>query len=228
MALATSFCRSLSGPRTPGSSGSMPGRAFFSMASACSGMSGRLQASGAGDRSSVLVSPLTLNTVTVSEAGTAGRSVNHSASAQDWMTRLGVCVSGVGQLFTSLKASNTRSVCLRPLAATAPTSASASSSISGLTLNPPSIVPRSSVARTREMSAIVSSPLATFARNSALTSAASSTPAGTRLTSRSTRNSASPAAERGEGPEGPSSGRRKAAAAGCRARRAPRRAADRI
>ena len=44
----------------------MPGRGFFSMASACSGMSGRVQASGAGDRSSVLVSPVTLNTVTVS------------------------------------------------------------------------------------------------------------------------------------------------------------------
>ena len=70
------------GPRLPSSSGVMPSRLFFSMASACSGMSGRLQASGAGDRSSVLVSPVTLNTVRVMLWGTSGRLVNHSASAQ--------------------------------------------------------------------------------------------------------------------------------------------------
>jgi hypothetical protein len=40
-------------------------------------MSGRLQASGAGLRSSVLVSPLTLKTVTVSFSGTSGLEVNH-------------------------------------------------------------------------------------------------------------------------------------------------------
>ena len=51
-------------------------------------MSGRLQASGAGDKSSVLVSPGTLNTVTVIFWGTAGRLVNHSASAQLWITSL--------------------------------------------------------------------------------------------------------------------------------------------
>ena len=45
-------------------------------------MSGRLQASGAGERSSVLVSPGTLKTVTVIFSGTLGRLVNHSASAQ--------------------------------------------------------------------------------------------------------------------------------------------------
>jgi hypothetical protein len=47
-------------------------------------MSGRDQASGAGDRSSVLVSPVTLKTVSFWLAGTAGREVNHSPSAQDW------------------------------------------------------------------------------------------------------------------------------------------------
>jgi hypothetical protein len=51
-------------------------------------MSGRLQASGAGDRSSVLVSPVTLNTVTVIFLGTSGRLVNHSASAQLCITSL--------------------------------------------------------------------------------------------------------------------------------------------
>ena len=46
------------------------------MARACSGMSGRDQASGAGDRSSVLVSPVTLKTVSFWR-GTSGRLVNH-------------------------------------------------------------------------------------------------------------------------------------------------------
>src|SRR5690625_6955240 len=50
------------GPTSPGTSGSMPGRGFLSIASACRGMSGRLHASGAGDKSSVLVSPPTLKT----------------------------------------------------------------------------------------------------------------------------------------------------------------------
>ena len=40
----------LMGPMTPSLSGVMPGRAFFSIARACSGISGRDQASGAGDR----------------------------------------------------------------------------------------------------------------------------------------------------------------------------------
>ncbi len=70
----------------PGSSGVMPGRAFFSMARAWSGISGRLQASGAGERSSVLVSPVTLNTVSVRLWGTSGRLENHSASAHDFST----------------------------------------------------------------------------------------------------------------------------------------------
>ena len=64
----------------------------------CSGMSGRLQASGAGDRSSVLVSPVTLNTVTVIFCGTSGRLVNHSASAQLCTTACGVRVAGLGLL----------------------------------------------------------------------------------------------------------------------------------
>ena len=48
----------------------MPSLGFLSMASAWRGMSGRDHASGAGDRSSVLVSPVTLNTVTVIFSGT--------------------------------------------------------------------------------------------------------------------------------------------------------------
>ncbi len=74
----------LTGPRLPSSSGSKvaSGRLFLSIAKACNGMSGRVVASGAGDKSSVLVSPGTLNTVIFKLSGTAGRLVNHSASAQ--------------------------------------------------------------------------------------------------------------------------------------------------
>src|SRR5690606_2185893 len=63
-----------------------PSRGILYMASACSGMSGRDQASCAGDRSSVLVSPGTLKTVTVITFGNSGLLRNHSASAQDWST----------------------------------------------------------------------------------------------------------------------------------------------
>src|SRR5690554_129624 len=70
------------GPREPGSSGTRPSRAILYMARACNGMSGRLHASGAGERSSVLVSPVTLNTATLILSGTLSRLVNHSPSAQ--------------------------------------------------------------------------------------------------------------------------------------------------
>ena len=50
-----------------------------SIALACRGMSGRVVAWVAGERSSVLVSPSTLNTVTVISAGSSGLAVNHSA-----------------------------------------------------------------------------------------------------------------------------------------------------
>ena len=57
------------------------------IALACNGISGRLQASVAGDKSSVLVSPATLNTVRVIRSANAGRDVNHLASAQACTTR---------------------------------------------------------------------------------------------------------------------------------------------
>ena len=76
------------GPTEPAWSGTMPSRGFFNMANACNGISGRLQASGAGDKSSVLVSPVTLNTVMVIFSCTLGREVNHSALDQDSTTSL--------------------------------------------------------------------------------------------------------------------------------------------
>ena len=54
----------------------------FEHGQACSGISGRDQASGAGERSSVLVSPVTLKTTIFKDSGTSGRSVNHSPAAQ--------------------------------------------------------------------------------------------------------------------------------------------------
>src|SRR5512138_3712586 len=62
------------------------GKRVLPMASACRGMSGRLQASPAGEKSSVLISPSTLNTLTLMVSGTPGRLVNHSALAQEVRT----------------------------------------------------------------------------------------------------------------------------------------------
>ena len=138
---------SLIGPTLPGSSGSMPGRAFFSMARACSGMSGRLQASGAGERSSVLVSPVTLKMVTVRLAGTSGREVNHSASAQERRTALALALPLSARALTSSKiVEHQQGLLQAPRRRWRPPPRSSSSSISGLMLNPPSMVPSSSVA----------------------------------------------------------------------------------
>src|SRR5690606_15717991 len=95
------------GPITPCSWGSSPSRVILYMASACRGISGLDQASGAGDRSSVLVSPVTLNTDTLIDAGTSGWLVNHSASAQDCMTALAFAFPDLANSATSWNASKT-------------------------------------------------------------------------------------------------------------------------
>ena len=103
----------LIGPRLPSSSGAMaaPSRVFFSIARQCSGMSGRLQASGAGDRSSVLVSPGTLKTVTVMALrhfGAAGEPLGVGPALHH---RLGIGVAGLSAFSsTSWKTSNISSV----------------------------------------------------------------------------------------------------------------------
>ena len=104
----------------------MPSLGFLSMASAWRGMSGRDHASGAGDRSSVLVSPVTLNTVTVIFSGTGGRRVNHSASAHDCITRAACSLPALALASTSWKASNTRRVPLSWSAARGPSAGSSS------------------------------------------------------------------------------------------------------
>ena len=129
--LAFNSFSSLIGPISPGLSGVMPSRGFFSIASACSGISGRVHASGAGDKSSVLVSPSTLNTVTVIFSGTLGREVNHSASAQDFSTAWACTLPFSAFSCTSWKESNIRSVCFRPFAAIGASFSLSKSSISG-------------------------------------------------------------------------------------------------
>ena len=97
-------------------------------------MSGRLQASGAGDKSSVLVSPGTLNTVTVIFLSTSWRLVNHSASAQLCITSLALALPALALSATSLKKSNINKVFFKASAATPATSGSSSNSMSGCTL----------------------------------------------------------------------------------------------
>ena len=106
-----------------------------SIAIAWSGISGRVVAWVAGDRSSVLVSPSTLNTVMVISAASFGRAVNHSAFAQLSITRLAWQLLAASSS-TSLKLSYTNRVLLRPVAASAAIAASAllNSSIKAATL----------------------------------------------------------------------------------------------
>ena len=57
-------------------------------------MSGRVAASPAGEKSSVLISPSTLKTFTFAWAGTPGREVNHSAFAHESRTRFAAAFVG--------------------------------------------------------------------------------------------------------------------------------------
>ena len=102
----------------------IPSRGFLSIAVACRGMSGRDQASTAGERSSVLVSPGTLNTVTVIFSGTGARLVNHSASAHDCMTSCAAAFPALAFASTSWKASNIKRVSFSAAAAAADSSGS--------------------------------------------------------------------------------------------------------
>ena len=114
------------GPVIPCSSGSRPSRVILYMALACRGMSGRDQASGAGDRSSVLVSPGTLNSTIWMDSATASRLVNHSPSAQLVITASAWLLPCLANSATSWKASNISSVCLSCSAAADASSGSVS------------------------------------------------------------------------------------------------------
>ncbi|CAI8332946.1 MAG: Uncharacterised protein [Cellvibrionales bacterium UBA7375] len=100
------------GPVTPCSSGFKPSRVILYIALACSGISGRDHASCAGERSSVLVSLVALNTTAFMLCGTASLPVNHSASAQDCMTDCACALPASAFSATSWNASNTRVVAL--------------------------------------------------------------------------------------------------------------------
>ena len=81
------------------------GKRVLPMASAWSGMSGRVEASPAGEKSSVLISPSTLKTFTFTESGIPGREVNHSAAAQDSSTALAAAFLALARAATSSKES---------------------------------------------------------------------------------------------------------------------------
>ena len=83
-----------------------PSRGFLYIAFACRGMSGLDQASWAGERSSVFVSPGTLKTAKVSFSGISGLSVNQSASAHEFKTFLASSLPFLAFSATSWKASN--------------------------------------------------------------------------------------------------------------------------
>ena len=97
-------------------------------------MSGRDHASGAGERSSVFVSPVTLKTVAVYFSGTAGRLVNHSASAHDCITDFATLLPALAFSSTSWNASNMRMVFLSASPAVSASSGTSSSSTSVLML----------------------------------------------------------------------------------------------
>ena len=74
------------GPISPGISGVNPSLSILNIANACRGMSGLDHASCAGERSSVLVSPLALKTIVLILLGTSLFFRNHSAFAHDSIT----------------------------------------------------------------------------------------------------------------------------------------------
>ena len=111
--------------------GVMPGRAFFSIARACSGMSGRDQASGAGDRSSVLVSPVTLEHGDGDLLG-QGRAVQEPLGVGPGLQHLlGVGIARLGLLFHVVEGVEHQQGVGEALAARGARVASSSRSISG-------------------------------------------------------------------------------------------------
>ena len=111
------------------------------IAKACRGISGLDQASGAGDKSSVLVSPGTLKILAFISLGTSGFDKNHSAFDQEFKI-FNAFFEFFESSAMSLNASKMRSVLERASIATSPHSSSSINFISGSTLYPPNIVPK--------------------------------------------------------------------------------------
>ena len=157
------------GPVTPCSSGCMPSRVILNMARACKGISGRDQASCAGLRSSVLISPVALKTATVMLSGTASLAVNHSASAHDCITALALALPLSAFSATSWKASKTSNVLFNSSAAWPASSASSSRATNVATLYPPCILPSRVTAALRSIIGEEASPLTRALKKLALT-----------------------------------------------------------
>ncbi len=90
---------------------------------ACKGISERVNASDAGDKSSVFVSPGTLYTVTVISSGIGAFAVNHSALAHEVITLVAAAFPSLCSFSTSLNASYTRSVLFKASTAASTTPA---------------------------------------------------------------------------------------------------------
>ena len=88
---------------------------FLSMASACSGISGRDQASGAGDRSSVLVSPVTLKIVIFHRSRHFGAAGEPFGVGPRLHHGLGVGAAFVGEFLDVVGSSRTSAGFLEPL-----------------------------------------------------------------------------------------------------------------
>ena len=110
-----------------------PSLGILYIARACKGISGLDHASGAGDRSSVFVSPGTLNITVSIFWGTSGFAVNHSALAQEVKT-LRAFVEVLESSAISLNASKTKSVFDNASIAVSPHISSSINEIKGSTL----------------------------------------------------------------------------------------------
>ena len=97
------------------------------------GISGLDHASGAGDKSSVFVSPGTLKTIVSILSGTSGFVKNHSASAHEFKI-LAAFFEDLDFSAISLNASKTKRVFDRAFTASSPHSGSSISDIRGSTL----------------------------------------------------------------------------------------------
>ena len=103
---------------------------ILNIARACRGISGLDQASGAGDKSSVFISPVTLKTVSLICSGNGVLSVNHVPSAQALITCSAYLFSFDNSKI-SLNASKINKVSLSDFAATSPSSSIFKHSIRG-------------------------------------------------------------------------------------------------
>ena len=124
---------------------SKPVLGILNIASEWRGISGLDHASGAGDKSSVLISPDTLNTVNLIFSLMSSFSVNHFASAHSSITFFAYLLFlDISKI--SLKASKINKVLPKTFEAVSANSSISRHLIRGSTLYPPSIVPRISTA----------------------------------------------------------------------------------